>query len=76
MDVAFEDVLISARSLPRSDKAELARIMIKDLETSEDVDVEPLWLEEAKRRIEAVQRGEMETHDGDDVMARLRSLIK
>lgn len=76
MNVAFEDVLTSARTLPRSDKAELARIMIKDLEASEDVDVEPLWLEEVKLRVEAVERGEMETHDGDEVMARLRSLIK
>lgn len=76
MDAAFEDVLTSARTLPRSDKAELARIMIKDLEASEEVDVEPLWLEEVKRRVEAVERGEMQTYDGDEVMARLRSLIK
>ena len=76
MDTALEDVLTSAKTLPRSDKAELARIMIKDLETSDDVDVEPLWLEEVQRRVEAVERGEMKTYDGDEVLARLRSLIK
>ena len=76
MDTALEDVLTSAKTLPRSDKAELARIMIKDLETSDDVDVEPLWLEEVQRRVKAVELGEMKTHDGDEVMARLRSLIK
>lgn len=76
MNVALEDVLTSARTLPKADKAELARLMIRDLDESDDAEVEALWLEEAKRRSDAVARGEMETLDGDEVMARLRSLVR
>ena len=76
MDAVFDEVLTSARTLSKSDKAALAHLLIRDLDDADDVHLELLWIDEVKRRYEAVERGEMAVHDGDEVMARLRSLVK
>ncbi len=76
MNAVFDEVLTSARTLPKSDKAALAHLLIQDLDETDDVQLELLWIDEVKRRHEAVKRGEMAVHDGDEVMARLRSLVK
>jgi len=58
--------------LPLKQKAELARILIEELETSVDADVERLWIEEAQRRYDAYLSGELESSSGEDAMKRAR----
>ena len=76
MRAQFEDIEKQARSLPVKEKATLARILIEDLDTSVDKDVERLWIEEAQRRYAAYQNGDLEALPGDDVMERARARLK
>jgi hypothetical protein len=41
-----------------------------------DADAEQLWIDEAKRRYDAYQKGELEPRPGDEVMARARNRLK
>jgi putative addiction module component (TIGR02574 family) len=76
MNTTYEAVEQAARQLTIPEKAALAQTLLMDLDEGEDEDVEALWVEEARRRYEAYLRGEMEAIDGDEVMARLRSMLK
>jgi hypothetical protein len=76
MSTHFDELERQAKLLPLKQKAELARILISELETSVDADVERLWVEEAQRRYDAYLRGELESSDGEDVMRRVRSRLK
>jgi len=72
----FDDIERQARLLPLKEKALLARVLIEELDASIDVDAEKLWIDEAQRRYDAYQKGELEALPGDDVMARARNRIK
>ena len=76
MSTRFDDIEKQARSLPFKEKAALARLLIEDLDTSVDHDVERLWVEEARRRYDAYLKGELEALPGDEVMNRARQRLK
>jgi hypothetical protein len=76
MSANFDDIERQARSLPLKEKAALARVLIEDLDTSVDKDVERLWIEEAQRRYAAYVKGELEALPGEDVMRRARERLK
>lgn len=76
MSTSFDDIEKQARSLPFKEKAALARLLIEDLDTSVDHDVERLWVEEARRRYDAYLKGELEALAGDEVMNRARQRLK
>ena len=57
-------------------KAELARTLIDSLDEDLDEDVEQLWLDEATRRYEAYQRGEMSSRRAAEVFARVRARLR
>lgn len=76
MSTSFDDIEKQARSLPFKEKAALARLLIEDLDTSVDHDVERLWVEEARRRYDAYLKGELEALPGDEVMNRARQRLK
>jgi len=42
------------------------------LEEAPDIDVEKAWQEEIQKRLEQIERGEVELIDSDTVMAELR----
>jgi len=75
MSAHFDDIERQARLLPLKEKAALARLLIEDLETSVDEDVERLWIEEAQRRDAAYLSGELEAVPGEDVMKRARRRV-
>ena len=58
------------------EKAALAHLLIEELETSVDADVEQLWIAESQRRYAAYKRGELESVAGDAVMANVRNRMK
>jgi hypothetical protein len=75
MNMAFEELEKYARALSLEEKAALARILIEELDTSVDPDVERLWLEEAQRRYDAFVKGKIEARPGDEVMQRARNRV-
>ena len=76
MSAQFDDIEKQARSLPLKEKAALARVLIEDLDTSADEDVERLWEEEARRRYASYQKGELEALPGEEVMKRARERLR
>ena len=76
MSTLFEQLEKQARMLTPQEKASLARILIEELDTSSDTDVERLWIEESQRRYEAYLRGELKSVSGEEVMSRARSRLK
>ena len=62
--------------LTPQEKASLARILIDELDTSSDSDVEQLWIAESQRRYDAYLRGELKSVAGEEVMSRARNRLK
>jgi len=75
MSALFNEVQEQARRLTPQEKAALAHLLIEELDSSSDADVERLWIEESQRRYEAYLRGESESLPGDEVMARARNRL-
>lgn len=69
----LEEIEAMALQLPASDRSHLAERLLDSL--SEDDEIMAAWLEEAERRADAHDRGEMETIDFDESIARARARI-
>ena len=64
MSTIFDELEKKVGALSREEKADLARILIEDLDASPDPDVEQLWLKEAQQRYEAYRSGLLPTLPG------------
>ena len=76
MSAFFDELEKQARLLTPQEKATLARILIEDLDSSTDGQVEQLWIAESQRRYQAYVNGEIEALPGDEVMTRARNRLK
>jgi putative addiction module component (TIGR02574 family) len=62
-----------AMKLPPEERAQLADVLLASLEDEQRVKIENAWIEECDRRWLAIQRGEMGTVDGDEVLRKLEA---
>lgn len=69
----LEDIEAAALQLASSDRAKLAERLLISLE--EDDEILASWVEEAERRGDAFDRGEMEAIDFDESIARLKARL-
>jgi len=69
----LEDIEAAALQLATSDRAKLAERLLISLE--EDDEILAAWVEEAERRGDAYERGEMEAIDFDESVARLKAKL-
>ena len=76
MTAAFDEQKKQVRALSRNEKAELARILIEDVDSTADPNAEQLWVEETQRRYDAYRAGELSANAGDDVMKRVRDRLE
>ncbi len=76
MSTLLEDLQRQTRALTPREKATLARILIEELDSAFDAEVEELWIAEAQGRYEAFLNGQLEALPGDEVMARARSRLR
>ena len=60
----------AALALPREERARLAERLIESLD--DDPAVEEAWAAEIKRRLDAIDRGEVEMVPAEDVIAEAR----
>lgn len=65
-------VLEEALKLSPNERAEVDEQLIASLDEMPDADVEQAWQEAVQRRLQQVERGEVELIDSDTVMAELR----
>ena len=76
MSALLDEMEKQSRLLTPQEKARLARLLIEDLDSSVDSEVEHVWIAESQRRYQAYLKGEIEAHPGDEVMTRARNRIK
>jgi len=79
MAVNFDDIATQASALSLQDRARLAHQLLRSLDEGEDDDpaeVERLWAIEIERRVDELDRGLVETFDGEEVMAQARARLK
>jgi putative addiction module component (TIGR02574 family) len=67
-------VLEDALGLEATDRARIARRLIRSLEQG-DADADVLWRAEIKRRIDEIEAGTAELEDWDAVRGRLRAAV-
>jgi len=69
MNVEAKQLLDKAMHLPVLDRAAVAEKLLTSLDTPDPV-IDKLWAEEAEARINAHERGEMETVLAEDVFGK------
>ena len=66
-----KDLYKRAMSLDAEERAELAGMLLDSLEIDEDDGVEPAWLTEIEKRLEAIDTGAVETVPWSEVRSRV-----
>ena len=72
MSALFDEIQKQAQLLTPQEKAALAHLLIEELDSTSDADVEKVWIAESERRYEAYVQGEVKSLPGDEVMARAK----
>jgi putative addiction module component (TIGR02574 family) len=68
------DLVERARSLEPEDRVRLVELLLDTLQEEPAADVEAAWAEEIRRRVEAYERGEVETYSAEEVFAEARRI--
>ena len=69
----LEEIEAMALQLPAADRSHLTERLLDSL--SEDDEIMAAWIEEAERRSDAFDRGEMGAIDFEESLARLRAKL-
>lgn len=69
-------VVAEALKLDPEDRIEVAQQLLASLDHLSEAEIEALWLIEAERRDEALDRGELKSIPAEEVFANLRSRLK
>jgi putative addiction module component (TIGR02574 family) len=76
VSISLDDLKRDAAQLSETERAALALSLIESLEAwGDDSDAEEAWRLEIERRVDEVERGEIELIPGDDVLAELRQRL-
>lgn len=75
MDTQADHILRTALSLDPNDRAEIAASLIQSLDPQQDEDVEVAWADEIKRRIESIDKGQVQLIPSDEVMRSMRERL-
>jgi putative addiction module component (TIGR02574 family) len=71
MNGRVKNLSAEARKLPLAERAELIEDLLASLDAP-DESIDALWAEEAERRLQLIDSGQMATRDAAEVMAELR----
>ena len=75
MDTQADHILRTALSLDPNDRAEIAASLIQSLDPQQGEDVEVAWADEIKRRIESIDKGQVQLIPSDEVMRSMRERL-
>ena len=75
MEAHAEHVLQSALGLPASQRAEIAGSLIASLDEQSDSDADAAWAAEIKRRLDSIDRGEVQLIPWDDAICSMRERL-
>lgn len=69
-----EDLAERAKALEPEDRVRLVELLLDSLHDEPIAEVEAVWEGEIRRRVEAFERGEVETYAAEDVFTEARLL--
>jgi putative addiction module component (TIGR02574 family) len=75
MNSHAEQILQNALSLNPDDRVEIAECLILSLDTERPADFEAAWAAEIKRRLESIDKGEVQLIPWDDVIRSMRERL-
>ncbi len=75
MDTHAEQILQSALTLQPNERAEIAATLLRSLDDQTKDVLGPEWAEEIKRRIEEIDKGEVQLIPWEDVIRSLRERL-
>ncbi|MCI0334680.1 MAG: addiction module protein [Planctomycetes bacterium] len=75
MDTQAEQVLQTALGLSPNDRAEIAASLIESLDEETEQDVEAAWADEIKRRLDSIDKGEVELIPWDEALRSMRERL-
>jgi hypothetical protein len=73
--MTVEQIVDEELALPSEARALVADRLVESLDPFGDSGVRQLWVREALRRRDEVRRGQVETVDGEDGLARVREAL-
>lgn len=75
MSPKFTELRAEVLQLPEEERLRLAEELFESVEESEGTpeEIEAAWNEEIVRRVQAFERGEVDTVDGEEVFRRIRA---
>ncbi|MFY9826411.1 MAG: addiction module protein [Thermoanaerobaculia bacterium] len=71
-----EELEAAALQLPETGRARLARILLLSLGESAEDETERIWAEEADRRYQEIQRGDVAVQDSNAVFKEARARLR
>ena len=72
----FSEIQRELSELSPEQRAKLALALVESLESEDEGDIAQAWRVEVERRYEQYKRGEIQAVPGDEVFARVRSLLR
>lgn len=72
MKLTVEQIAEEALALPSEARALLADQLVESLDPAEDQEVRDVWAAEARRRLDEVRAGNVQTIPGNEALARVR----
>lgn len=76
MEQTLEQIEAELLQLPERARARLAQSLLSSLEDFDDTDTDLLWAEEAERRCQEIQRGEVGAIPSEDVFREARPRLR
>ncbi|MCB9481608.1 MAG: addiction module protein [Desulfobacteraceae bacterium] len=65
-----------ALKLPAKLRADLARQLLNSLDNLTDSEIDDLWVEEALKRNEEIEKGEVKLNSHESIMEEVRTMLK
>jgi len=73
---ALADIERDILELNQTERAELIRKLIDNLDAPSEANTEAAWLKESERRLGEIESGTAQTFPADDVIKEARTLLK
>ncbi len=74
--MTLKEIETEALQLGPAARARLAKKLLNSLDTLSEAEVERLWVEEAERRNDQIERGVVETRRAEDVIRDARARLE
>lgn len=73
--MSLKEIEAEIKKLDLKDRATLAKRIVESLDELSEAEVEALWVEEAERRLDEMERGQVTEIPAKEVLSRARAVI-